>query len=285
MNRSAPITYAARAAAADAAGALDRLRAEVVGRHPLRPLDPTEYAIGHALFEARSNQRERLAGWLVSHLTGRATESTRVLSIGCGDGSVDVQVARALAAGGCSVDYLGVEPHGPSAQAFASQMMAVPGVDSAVLTGLFSEVRPEGRYDVVLAVHSLYYVADLATTLRRAIGLLSPGGELVILQAPREPLNVLVQLLAPGHPQGFSDEVASQLAALGQIPEIVRIDCRLDLTETGEPETDRRLLEFTVQARVPAKLLRPVRMALAERALDEPGLVLTHPVDALVLRA
>ncbi len=65
----------------------------------------------------------------------------------------------------------------------------------------------------------------------------------------------------------------------------MRIDNRLDLTTTGDAETDRQLVAFTIQANLPSTLLGVVRSALAERALPGPGLVLTHPVDALVVRA
>ncbi len=77
----------------------------------------------------------------------------------------------------------------------------------------FEQARPSGRFDIVLAVHSLYYVADLTATLRRACAMLAPGGELIVLHAPLEPLNVLVRLLAPGHRQAFGDQVATRMRA------------------------------------------------------------------------
>lgn len=237
------------------------------------------------MFEGRSDQREHLTGWLVDHVAAQAGAPTRVLSIGCGDGSVDVEVAAVLASRGQRVDYVGVEPHAPSGRAFASRVDGVSGAHATILTEPFEQARPGGLFDVVLAVHSLYYVADLDATLRRACSMLAPGGELIVLHAPLEPLNVLVRLLAPGHRQAFGDEVAERMRALGRDPHMVRINNRLDLTTTGDAETDRQLVAFTIQVNLPSTLLGVVRNALAERALPGPGLVLTHPVDALVVHA
>lgn len=270
---------------ARAPSVLRRLQEAVRPWLPLSPLSPVEYAAGHALFESRSDQREHIVSWLIDHVAARADGPTRVLSIGCGDGSVDVQVAAALASHGQRVDYVCVEPHTPSGRACASRMAEISGVDETILNEPFERTRPSGPFDVVLAVHSLYYVNDLADTLGRAATMLAPGGELIVLHAPLEPLNVLVRLLAPGPRQAFGDEVTAHLRALGRAPRMVRVDSRLDLTTTGDAETDRQLIAFTIQANLPSELLGVVRDALAERALPEAGLVLTHPVDALVVRA
>ena len=263
----------------------DDLRIAAAIHGPLEPLDPAEYAAGHAAFEARSDQRAHLTDWLVRRVSRRSVSPVRVLSIGCGDGSVDVAVAAALAGAGAAVEYLGVEPHPASARTFVTRLAAVAGVRASTLQLPFARVSPAGLFDIVLAVHSLYYVADLAGTLRRARALLAPGGELIVLHAPLEPLNGLVRLLAPGRLQAFSDEVLAELVAQGQHPGISRIDSNLDLTTSGSPESDRQLLAFTVQARLTPALERSVRAALRERALPGPGLVLDHPVDAITLRA
>ena len=161
-----------------------------------------------------------------------------MLSIGCGDGTVDAAVAAALGADGHPVAYVGVEPHGPSGIAFLERLAAVPGVTATVLDSPFAQARPTGRFDVVLAVHSLYYEADLAAALRRAEELLAPGGELVVLHAPREPLNALVGVLAAGHPQQFAGELAGLLGARGRRPEVTRL--RRAARPLGERRRRRR---------------------------------------------
>ncbi len=268
-----------------ASSAFHELQAAVRDSSPLLPLDPAEYAAGHALFEARSDQRAHLTAWLVGLLGHRSLNPTRVLSIGCGDGSVDVRVAEALAAGGRRVDYTGIEPHPPSARACADRLASVAGVDASVLRCTLTDADLGDAYDIVLAVHSLYYVDDLGAALRRARALLAPGGVLVVLHAPFGRLNRLVRLLAPGRRQEFSEEVSATLTRMGSRPEVTRLDSRLDLSETGDADTDRRLLDFTVQARLSPSLQRAVRAALVEQSLPGPGTVVEHPVDAVVLPA
>ncbi len=264
--------------------ALDRLRTELVGLPPLQPLDPVDYAAGHALFEARSDQRSLLTAWLAARLARRAGGPTAVLSIGCGDGSVDAPLAAVLAAHG-AVDYLAVEPHAPSGAAFLDRLGALDGVRAELVVGPFEGLAPVRPRDVVLAVHSLYYVADLGAALRHAAELLGPGGELLVLHAPLEPLNALVRELAPGRQQRFSADVLDELNSQGRRTQVERIDAVLDLSPTGDAETDRLLLDFTVQAQVPPALSAAVRAALLGRALPGPGLVLPHPVDAFVVAA
>lgn len=265
--------------------ASDLLRAELADRPALRALEPVSYAAGHALFEARSDQRALLTAWLARHLGPRSAGPSAVLSVGCGDGTVDAVLATALAAGGAPVDYLGVEPHAPSAHEFIGRLRALDGVSASVVGEPFGPSTVAGRRDVVVAVHSLYYVEELAASLARAVGLLAPGGELLVLHAPREPLNAFVRLLAPGAPQGFSADVLAALHAQGRQPVVERLDAVLDLSPTGDVESDRLMLDFTVQAQVPADLRELVLAALAEVALPGPGLVLPHPVDAIVVTA
>ena len=80
---------------ADGSGLLDALRAAHQGAPALTALAPEGYARDHAAFEALSDQRTLIAAHLTSRLAARATGPVAVLSVGCGDGSLDAQVALA----------------------------------------------------------------------------------------------------------------------------------------------------------------------------------------------
>lgn len=269
---------------------LAALRGAAAPLLPLPPLSPAVYACAHRLFEARSDQRALLSAWLAGRVAARAGGPTRVLSIGAGDGAVDAVVARVLTASGCPVRYQAVEPHPGSAQRWAAAMRAVPGVRARVQQATFegAALPDEGGFDVVLFVHSLYYVPDLAGALARAHALLAPGGELVVLHAPREGLNELVTLLAPpssGHPQWFAEQVAAALTALGLPAVRSRLSARLDLTEGADPEQDVQVLDFTVQAVLPPELRPLVLQQMAQGRLPGSGLVVPHPVETFVVPA
>lgn len=262
---------------------ISTLRRAAAEHLPLPALDAESYATGHAAFEARSDQRDMLTAWLRTRLRPREGGPVRVLSVGCGDGSVDVVVAAGLAAAGGAVAYDGVEPFSGSATAWAARLGEVDGALSNVQQVAFADhAAPDEAYDVVVFVHSLYYVPDVEAALRQAVTLLAPGGELIVLHAPRAELNAVVDVLAPstgGHPQWFSDRVTGALRALGLPSGSERLHARLDLTGA-----DTDVLDFTVQAFLPPALRGPVREHLAAVALPGPGVVVAHPIDAFTVR-
>ncbi len=275
-----------------AAELLDELRTARVGSPALPALAPEGYARDHAAFEARSDQRALIASHLASRLATRPTRPVSVLSVGCGDGSLDAQVAAGVADArpARTVRYVGVDPYAGSTRSWAAAMAEL---DRDTLTAepqvaTFAEARLTGRFDVITFVHSMYYVPDVAAALRSAYDLLRPGGELLVLSGPRGALNALTDVLAPpvaGHRQWFSEDVALGLVGAGLTPEpTVTLDARLDLAGASD-----RVLDFTAQGRLTPELRPRVRAYLAAVAVAHPaygGSRVPHPVDVhRVLRA
>lgn len=93
----------------------------------------------------------------------------RVLEVGCGDG----QLARMLAAHGYAV--VGIDPDAPAGDLF--QAVAL------------EEFRDPGAFDAVVASRSLHHIPDLAGALNRIVGLLSPGGRLIVHEHAPERLD------------------------------------------------------------------------------------------------
>ncbi|MFY0409224.1 class I SAM-dependent methyltransferase [Solicola sp. PLA-1-18] len=261
--------------------ALDAVRAAAaMGPAPVG-LDPGAYARDHAEFEARSDQRALITAYLCDRLLARGPAPVSVLSVGCGDGSVDAAVARALvdAEPGRAVRYVGVEPFAGSAAAFTRRMqdVASPVLDAEVQVTTFDAATFTEQYDVVVFVHSMYYVPDVARAVLAAHALLRPGGELVVLSAPRAELNALGGVLAPpvqGHRQWFSDDVADGFAASGLSPVSTGVlHARVDLDGASDD-----VLDFTVQARLTSAVRPLVRDYLAAVSLDG-NVTVSHPVD------
>jgi SAM-dependent methyltransferase len=261
----------------------------------LPPLSPARYAETHATWEAASDQRALLRDWLVAELpplVGHVVDRPlAVLGVGVGDGSVDAPLAAALAAGGRRVDYVGVEPHRPSATAFGLRLAALglPGLAVSTQVGDFGP-STAGPVDLVHFVHSLYYVRDLGAALDQALAALDPGGLLVALTAPLDPLCVLTEALAPraGHRQWFAGDVRAALAARGRTVREVTLDGRLDLTAVAtDPDgTGEQLLDFLVQGRtrdLPAAARRAVLDHLAAIRLPGPGWPVPHPLQVAVV--
>lgn len=274
--------------AATAHRRLDDVLAALGRGTALEGLEPAGYARAHAAFEARSDQRRLIGEHLAEHLRPRGDGPVAVLSVGCGDGSVDAVVAAALLEGPGDVRYVGVEPYAGSARAFADRMGALrPLLDVEVHQATFeSAPLADELFDVVLFVHSIYYVPDVAATLRAAHSRLRPGGELLVLSAPMAALNRLVDALSPlveGRRQWFSSDVAAGLAATGlggdSTHSTQRLDAVLDLSGA-----DADVLDFTTQVRLSPEVREHVLAYLAAVALPGHGpdaLLLPHPVDVL----
>lgn len=268
----------------------------MAGLPPLPALTPARYAAAHAVYEAASDQRSRLQAWvatelppLVDHVRDRPVA---VLGVGVGDGSVDAPLAATLAAGGRRVDYTGVEPHAPSAGAFASRLalLDLPGLTVTTQVTDFASSAAGGPVDLVHFVHSLYYVLDVGAALDRALDRLGPDGVLVTLTAPLDPLCLLTEALAPRpeHRQWFAEDVRAELAGRGVRVREAAVDGRLDVdpvwrdpTGTGE-----LILDFLVQARtrgLPLPVRRLVLDHLAEITLPGPGRLVPHPLCVAVV--
>ena len=266
----------------------------VLGHPPteaLRALDPEVYARGHALFEDRSDQRARIVSWLGDRIARRAgARALSVLSVGCGDGSVDAALARRAcekAPPGSRRAWTGIEPHAPSAEAFTTALNAVDvaGLQARCRVARFEDVTISRGFDVVTFVHSLYYVGDLTAALRSAIELVARDGELLVLHAPLSDLNRLTTAVAPpvdGRAQPWAEQVEKAFAALPVRVERTELEATVDLGDADG--ADPALLDFAVQA-----VLDPPTRAWVLEQLDAiaepgPGRRIAHPVTAYVVR-
>ena len=266
------------------AGFLDALRALRRGTGPLAGLEPDSYARDHAAFERLSDQRSLIAEHLAGRLTGMGDGPISVLSVGCGDGSLDGRLAAGLVQqkSGRPVRYVGIDPWPGSVELFTATMAALGADELSVEAHVasFDDAPVNETFDVVLFVHSMYYVADVEATLRAALNLLRPGGELWVAIAPSAALNKLVGVLAPpleGHRQWFSADVEKAFVDGGiAVDDVVTLDALVDLASASD-----EVLDFAVQARLTPELYGPVRAYLD--AVSMPGADgrprVPHPVD------
>ena len=95
--------------------------------------------------------------FVLSHLP---PEPARVLEVGCGEG----HLARLLAAAGYAVTA--IDPEAP--EGFIFRRVTLDAFDDP------------GPFDAAVASRSLHHVEDLAGGLDKAVGLLAPGGVVVV---------------------------------------------------------------------------------------------------------
>jgi SAM-dependent methyltransferase len=252
-------------------------------------LDEATYLRTQRIYEAHSDQRVRIAQWLCDRRPPLPRGArTRVLSIGCGDGTVDVALAASLVDDGRRLDYVGIEPSATAGETFLERLGELPGVNPTLVNSTLEDATLDGPFDLVVAIHSLYYVRDLPGQLRRLLG---EGGSLIIMNAPLLGLNQLVEALAPagdGTSLIYSDEVGDILDGLGCVTRRERIDAALDVSPTRDPRSDvgRDLLQFLTHAD-----LSVVSPAFHQTLVDylraiafvPGGTLVPHPVDVFVV--
>lgn len=247
----------------------------------------------HRIFEGLSDQRQRIIGELCARIVPErpGDRALRVLGVGCGAGDVDEALARSLAAQVGELLYVGVDPNHAECEAFERNFAAadIAGVASEVEIATFEDFEPRRDFDVIHIVHSLYYMPDPAAALLRARRMLAPGGQLVVVQAPREELNELaVRFYDKMYERTtlFADDFAEIMARLEWSVERTRLDAQVDVTALveGRPGIGAALRDFVVQ--VDGGRLPGAMQGLIERYLraiarqDGPRSFIAHPVDA-----
>ncbi len=267
-----------------AAVLLDGLSAVRRGAAALAGLEPDDYAREHAAFELLSDQRGLIAEHLAGRLTGMGDGPLSILSVGCGDGSLDVRLGAELVRGapGRPVRYVGIDPWPGSVELFTGKMAALGADELSVdaYVASFGDFPTDETFDVVMFVHSMYYVTEVGPTLRAALELLRPGGELWVAIAPSAALNALVGVLAPpleGHRQWFSADVEQAFVVAGiAVDDMVTLDGLVDLASASD-----KVLDFAVQACLTPELHGPVRAYLDAVSVPgaDGGLRVPHPVD------
>jgi len=281
---------------------LDLLREAVGGAPALPALSATAYARTHAAYEAASDQRAQLQGWLARELPPLLADPAdptdpaaplRVVGVGVGDGSVDAPLAAALAAGGRRVHYTGVEPHLASAVGFAARLsgLGLRSLVPSLVIGNFADHDPGHPVDLLHFVHSLYYVDDVGAALDHALAVLRPGGLLVTATAPVEPLCVLTELLGPwsGHRPWFAHDVRAELDRRGLDVRTEHLVGRLDVRDVlADPQgRGAAVLDFLIGAdtsAMPPEVREPLLAQLLSLTdAEHPGSV-PHPLDIAVVR-
>jgi 2-polyprenyl-3-methyl-5-hydroxy-6-metoxy-1,4-benzoquinol methylase len=131
----------------------------------------TPYTHGHSDAVLRSHRwrnAQNSAAYLLPHLK----PATNLLDVGCGPGTLSIDLARHVAPG----RVLGVDLD-PSVVAEAKRTAEGSGLDIGFVAGDFAEVDTlnEG-FDVVHAHQVLQHVGDPVKALRAMAGLARPGG-------------------------------------------------------------------------------------------------------------
>ena len=257
----------------------------------IHPLDDSYYAQCLEIFEANSDQRLGLLSWLEANIVAMMSQDANaILSVGCGTGAFDECILEYARARMKRVTYLGIEPNEISAAEFSQTMdkQASAQVDVSVLLQKFGEQVFENEFDLILFIHSIYYLEDRNDAIDAALKALKPGGELIIVIAPDEELNTVANLMWQRQMEQnswFSDDVRAHFDARGLVYSETRVSANLNAKECfGEStEAGRNIVDFIVQTRadqLPTGLRNDISDFLMSITQGQGAATcLPHPVD------
>jgi trans-aconitate 2-methyltransferase len=201
----------------------------------------------YAFFESHATEAEEDARAYLESL-GKilpADGDLRMLDFGCGSGTF---TERLLQMAGWPRERLRltlVEPVESARRKAAAQLAgftAAPIVAHGTLTDGLT-----GDFEVILANHVLYYVADLPGQLTRLIGLLSDSGVFLTAIAPRTNALIKFWIAAFGWlgrevPYHTSEDVETALQKLGA--DYQKHSVAYELTFPDTPENRQRIIRF-----------------------------------------
>jgi SAM-dependent methyltransferase len=279
---------------------LGRLEIALIGSSDLVPLTDARYLETHGIYEGRSDQQRLIIDWFADRIavTFPPNGAFRVLSVGCGSGILDVQIATRLLEQTndlhCDLHYVGVDPNRIECETFEQNFAdaALDQVQVDCVNTTFEDLEAGRGFDVIHFVHSLYYMPDPKAALEKARKLLAPGGRLIVFHAPCEALNDLTVCFWDkqyARPTLFAEDFAEILDAWRWDYERARIDARLEVSPLAQADSSigLALTDFIVQIDS-LRLSAPVQ-DLAGRYLrlisfeDRGETHIAHPVDVFVI--
>lgn len=251
----------------------------------------------HELFERSSNQQKLILDWLKDFSVQHASaEPLSLLSVGCGSGILDNPLLEALSDAGRRIVYTAIDPNAVACSRFRGDfgLLEMPNVRLEVRQETVESISCDQKFDIIHAVHSLYYFDDPAATIKRLLVRMRIGGKLLILQAPKAELNRLADCFwFPNQDVDiwFSERLETYLQGVDLAYKKTRIHGRVDVARCFEAECAHgaMMLDFITQVNC-RKLKQAAReqilgylTAVAER--DGDRVWVKHPVDAFVVDA
>ena len=158
----------------------------------------------------------------------------------------------------------------------------------------FEEFTEQRRFDLLLMVHSLYYMDDPERAIENALNLVNESGRLVILIASNDTLNELSSSFwarENGGSTWFSEDLSRHLEKRGVPFERKRIEATLDITSCCEPDSEQgeRIADFIAQVptgELPPRLRQMIFSYLkATSHRDGDMRWLPHNVDAFIIES
>ena len=204
----------------------------------------------------RSTMADVAQKWLCAQALDWATgrdEATplRILSVGCGDGNLDLPLLHALRSV-TDVAYTGVDVNPHSLAVFREALGDLP---ATLLETTMENLPPVAEpYDLVIVSHVLYYVDEPAGLVSRLLcEFTRTDGHLVVIHSAFDGIPSLMASVEGMQPFLTAEDIAEGLTARDLPPAWHRLHTELDATDllAGTPE-GLAVLEFCIESELEA---------------------------------
>lgn len=157
------------------------------------PLDDELYAESYQLRKAASTMTVAAIEWFRNHiklLTSQQDHTLSILSIGSGEGDIDVEIIDSLLpevhSSGKKLRYIALEPNPIHCDHFLKRLETISfneNVEVSVRKDFFEpdQFKREEQYDLVLLTHVLYYFKEPEQAIQTALAQTKENGRVVIV--------------------------------------------------------------------------------------------------------
>lgn len=227
-------------------------------------LDRDSYAEFYELRKAASSMTPNTIEWLGDHakiLLEKCLHTNRplsVLSVGSGEGDIDMELIRALLPhmNSQTLEYDALEPNPVHHQGFAERLNTL-SFGQRVRVSLYDkrleEFNTTRQYDVVLLIHVLYYFEDPYLAIRRALSRTKPGGQVIIIHQSAEGIpqiqrKHMYELKHNENEMLTADDIKNFFDKAGDPYRFCHIDAHLDVTEClRQSEIGLKIMSFCME--------------------------------------
>jgi 2-polyprenyl-3-methyl-5-hydroxy-6-metoxy-1,4-benzoquinol methylase len=264
-------------------------------------LTAEKYAEGYSLRQTCSTMTKNSIDWLNSNKSKwiPKCQNPKLLSIGCGDGKLDIPLLHALAER-APFNYWGVDLNESELSLFRNRLSEDLLLNDKSQIQFSSEKfdetsNLEKHFDLILMSHMLYYFQNPERVIKNAIHHLTDSGQLMIIQQSTQGIpQIRNELLSEWHigkaPQP-SEHIKSLLLNNGWCYQIYQLDAYLDVTclrHEISPQA-KLLMSFCIGEDLscyPEKMTEQVKSIFLDQSEMKDGKkLIREPIDIMLISA
>jgi len=231
------------------------------------PLSKSRYASFYNCRKKASTMTQAAVDWLKNHVVELSCTSNSktfsILSIGCGDGEIDLQfisdLSKIILKRNQSLEYVAFEPNPLHYKSLKKRVEDFPfekNVYIDIQQKAFcykDEFACHKQFDLILFFHVLYYFSDPLVTIRSALMITKPGGKILIIHQTQKGIPEIQQRFMQ-HIKGNTNEMLTSeeiklYLSQDNIPnDYFVMNAQLDVTEClNKSKTGIAIMSFCLE--------------------------------------